>query len=90
MANPKDRYGQPLKKPIKRNGCHSIADGDKKHFNRIVNINYTPDNPRLYDSCRCQNKPKLYKIEMALRKKIALRKKKLIKKHELEIAPMGL
>jgi hypothetical protein len=90
MSNPKDRYGQPLKKPLKRNGCHSITDGDKKHFNRIININYGYNDPRLYDSCRCSNTPKLLKIEIALRKKMKIRRHKLMKKRELEIAPMGL
>jgi hypothetical protein len=90
MSNEKDRYGQPLKKPYKRNGCHSIVDGDKKNRNRIINLNYSYDDPRLYTSCRCSNKPKLYKIEMALRKKMKIRRLKLMKKRELEIAPMGL
>jgi len=90
MANPKDRYGQPLKKPLKRNGCSRLKDGDKKNRNRIININYTPDNPKLYTSCNCQNKPKLTKIELALRKKMKIRRQKLMKKRELEIAPMGL
>lgn len=90
MANPKDRYGQPMKKPLKRNGCHSIRDGDKKQLNRIININYCYDDPRLYGSCRCSDKPKLLKIELALRKKMKIRRQKLMKKRELEIAPMGL
>ena len=79
IAATKDRYGNPLRKPYKRNGCRSVADGDKKRRNRIININHSYDNPRLYDLCRCCNKPKLLKIELALRKKMEIRKKKIEK-----------
>jgi hypothetical protein len=89
MAHNKDKYGNPIEKRTK-NTCHEMANGDKKNRCRIININYTPDNPRLYNSCTCQNKPKLVKIENALRKKMKIRRQKLMKKRELEIAPMGL
>ena len=85
----KDRYGKPIEKKT-RTPCHNFGDSHKKNRCRIININYTPDNPRLYNSCNCQNKPKLYKIEMALRKKMKIRRAKLMKEREQKIAPMGL
>lgn len=91
MSSEKDRYGQPLKRPKKPDmWCRRLKDGDKKHSYRRIMINYMNDNPSLYKYCVCNNLPRLYKIEMSLRKKLKIRRQKLMKKREQEIAPMGL